>query len=86
MKYSKAEKVNAPVLNDAQGFLESRAMVVEDMEDRSRIRAMILNYDLNSEINLINRGGSLALELLISHTKTRIPGISVEDRKSIRES
>ncbi len=85
MKYSKAEKVNAPVLNDAPGFLELRAGVVEDRGDRVGIRAVIVNSNLNGEIKLLNRAESLALELLINHTKTRVPAISKARRESLKE-
>lgn len=66
-----------PTLKHASGYLELEVVNVERLENRSRISSRILSYYIKSDIRLINRAESLALECLIGFTKNP----NVEDLK-----
>ncbi|MEA3254385.1 MAG: DUF447 family protein [Candidatus Altiarchaeota archaeon] len=86
--YVRARKVDAPILKNADAFLEMRVGEVKDLGDKVGINAEVVDYYLNEErggekINPVNRADALALECLIKATK--IPHASVDERNHLKK-
>lgn len=82
--YGRAENVEAPILANADAFLEISVTGSEDLGDRIRFTGKIAGYSSRrepGEIKLINRGDALALEALIAIS--RIPSASIEEKESL---
>jgi len=69
LEYAKSRKVNAPLLKDADGYLELKVIDIQDLGDRVRIESEIVDFKINKKINPVNRAKSLALEAVINTTK-----------------
>lgn len=83
LKYAKAKKINAPILKDADGYLELKSIGIEDLNDKVRIESEVIDSKINKNIILINRAKSLALESIINATK--IPYIPDSDKNFLKK-
>lgn len=49
LKYAKAKKINAPILKDADGYLELKSIGIEDLNDKVRIESEIVDSKINQK-------------------------------------
>lgn len=82
LRYLKSKKINAPILKDADGYLELKSIGIEDLNDKVRIESEVIDSKINKNIILINRAKSLALESIINATK--IPYVSGYEKKFLK--
>lgn len=82
LKYTKAKKINAPILKSADGYLELRAIGIENLGNKVIIESEIVDSKINKKINLINRAKFLTLESIIN--KTKIPYLSDSNNKFLK--
>ncbi len=90
LDYERAKKVNAPILKDANALLEMRVRGIEDLEEKVKVKAEIVDFYFNEnfnekkeKVNLINRAESLALECLVKATK--IPHVSKNGKEKLKK-
>lgn len=84
--YGGGRKVDAPILKNADAFLEMQVKDVKDQGDKVWITAEVVDYYLNEKtkgVNPVNRAEALALECLIK--ATRIPYVSVDERETLKK-
>jgi hypothetical protein len=82
--YGRADKIDAPILAQAEACIEVSVRETVDLGDKIRFTGMIVGYSSRKEvrdIKLINRGDALVLEALVAATK--IPSASAEERVSL---
>jgi hypothetical protein len=84
--YGRADKIEAPIIAQADASLEISVLESVDLGDRIRFIGNVVNYSARKEfasIKLVNRGEALALEALIALTK--IPHSTSEEKESLEK-
>jgi hypothetical protein len=82
--YGRAEKIDAPILAQADASFEVSVLDIVDLDDRIRFTGKIVGHSSRREpgsIRLVNRGDALALEALIAATK--MPNASAGEKESL---
>ncbi len=69
LRFIKPENVNAPVLANAETYIEARLQKTQEKEHRQTIHAEIVNIHSSKKPVLINRADHLLLESIITATR-----------------
>ena len=78
--YKPSNQINAPILRDASGIIESKVTHITQNKNRFHIKAEIVDIRMSDKIRLVNRAKGLALESLILATRLHhFPGRDIEE-------
>jgi len=79
LTYGKAEKIDAPVLKDADAWIEARLVDEQDLGGMTRfIAAAVASHKRKKDPQIINRADYLALECMIKASK--VPYVPDEEK------
>jgi len=79
LKYKKAKKVCAPVLREANTWLELKVKGKREWKKTIKISAEIVSHTLDKRIMLLNRAKYMTLESLIKATKVPVKTKEIEE-------
>ena len=69
--YAPSNQINAPIVRDASGIIESKVTHITKKANRFHIKAEIVDIQIRNKIILVNRAKGLALESLILATRVQ---------------